>query len=432
MSNTFEVKSVKEFGEGMMIYNYEAETAVLGSILADGTLFGKVELVAEHFFFKQHKLIFQAMKKAHHEGVLIDIVMVTSMLGNKIENAGGPTYLLKLVQSVATTVNLKRYEKLILEAYQIRKCSEVMMKFLQNPKKEEIPIIIRKLQQYQEIGAESQDGNIFEYLIELSKDFTAKSSSANYLSCFEKLDLLTGGWQRGDLIIIAARPSVGKTAFALNLAANHCKNGHVSIVFSLEMGKKQLMQRLISREGRINSQKWRGMSLTPEDLPKVSSAISEIADWNLQIYDSKNTLHDIRYTICKLVHENPDANHLVVVDYLQLIVPPNKGERQDISIGEITRDLKLLAIELNIPIILLSQLSRGVESRTDKRPMLSDLRGSGHIEQDADVIMFLYRNDYYQSADERDEKIEVILAKHRNGPTGTVKLTFNKAYGLFE
>ncbi|WP_153729507.1 replicative DNA helicase [Salinibacillus xinjiangensis] len=228
---------------------------------------------------------------------------------------------------------------------------------------------------------------------------------------------------------MAARPSVGKTTFALNLAARHCKQGQEAFVFSLEMGTKQLLQRMISTEGHINGQKWRSSAFSDEDYEQATQAVGEISSWRLDILDKKTTLHDIRHAIRKKIQATPDSHPLVIIDYLQLIIPNYKHERHDISLGEITRELKLLAIELEIPIILLSQLNRAVESRQDKRPLMSDLRGSGNIEQDADVVMFLYRDGYYNRDEEGSEdKIEIILSKHRNGPTGTVELGFVREF----
>ena len=186
---------------------------------------------------------------------------------------------------------------------------------------------------------------------------------------------------------------------------------------------------MISAEGYINSQKWRNMIFSEKDYEHALQAIGAISTWNLQLYDNVRTAGLIRSTVRQAVRQNLDARHAVFIDYLQLMTPSSKHERRDLEIGEITRELKLLAVELNIPIVLLSQLSRGVESRQNKRPLMSDLRESGNIEQDADVISFLYRDDYY-SQDSR-KPIEVILAKQRNGPTGTVRLDFDKAVGRF-
>ncbi|RDW16715.1 DnaB helicase C-terminal domain-containing protein [Oceanobacillus chungangensis] len=251
------------------------------------------------------------------------------------------------------------------------------------------------------------------------------------ITSYEELDNMTGGLQRGDLLVVAARPSVGKTAFALNLAAGHCKQGGSAQVFSLEMGTKQLLQRMLSAEGAINCRKWRTTAFTEEDYQRAVRAIGVISNWNLDVYDKKRTILEIRAAIRKRIHDAPDGNHLVIIDYLQLITPAKQRDRRDLEVGEITRELKMLAIELNIPILLISQLSRNVESRQNKRPLMSNLHESGNIEQDADVIFFLHRADYYENNPKQKNRMEVIISKHRNGLTGTVQLVFEKEYGWF-
>jgi replicative DNA helicase len=416
----------------MVIVNHEAEVAVLGAVLLDGTLFKDLELSVEHFYYPNHKLIFQAMKTAADRGEFIDIVVVSTHLGNNLNKVGGTSYLLKLAQSVATTANIKHHESLIFAAYRTRVAKNLAIQFAKNPSDEHIPSLIRKLSTCSEIGVKKDEKSTKDLLVDLSQEIFEDKELHSYFTSYHDLDKLTGGWQKGDLIIIAARPSVGKTAFALNLAANHCKNGGSTSIFSLEMGNKQLLRRLISKEGQINGRKWLKASFTEEDYEGILDAIGKISTWDIHLYDRKRTITEIRYALRRQIHENPDSKHLVIIDYLQLITPTGKYDRHEISIGEITRELKLLAIELDIPIILLSQLTRGVEARQNKRPMMSDLRGSGNIEQDADVIIFLYREDYYRREMEKEDTVEVIISKHRNGPTGMVELTFQKEYGLFQ
>ncbi|MDY0404220.1 DnaB-like helicase C-terminal domain-containing protein [Virgibacillus sp. 179-BFC.A HS] len=230
---------------------------------------------------------------------------------------------------------------------------------------------------------------------------------------------------------MAARPSVGKTAFALNLAGNHAKNGGSSLIFSLEMTAKSLLQRMISAQGWINSQKWRNMLFAKEDYERAIQAIGEISNWQLHMHDKLRTVTDISVAIRKIKDLQPNDRHLVIIDYLQLLHPVSKRERRDLEVGDMTRELKQLAVELNIPIVLLSQLSRGVESRENKRPFMSDLRESGNIEQDADMIAFLYRDDYYRKDQQDAAPMEIIIGKQRNGPTGTVRLSFQKEFGRF-
>lgn len=416
----------------MVIENYEAETAVLGSVLLDGSLFKDLEVQEEHFHDSRHKLIFRAMKLVADQGESIDVITVTARLGDNIYQAGNTSYLVSLGESVPTTATLKHYEKLVYEAYRMRKSREYVIDYLENPSEKGIEKLIANLEAIQEIGTVNSEKSVYDHLVEIAEEISYPEQRNPGLSTsYEQLDYMTGGLQRGDLLILAARPSVGKTAFALNLAAGHAKQGGMTTVISLEMGTKQLLKRMISTEGKVNGRKWRSLAFSADDYDKALYAIGEIANWKLEVTDTKRTLLEIRSAIRKMVHDHPHENHLIIIDYLQLITPATRRERRDIEVGEITRELKLLAVELNIPILLISQLSRNVETRPNKRPMLSDLRESGNIEQDADVIFFLYREDYYDKDSDKGNEVEVIISKHRNGPTGTVKLVFEREYGWF-
>ncbi|WP_217587491.1 replicative DNA helicase [Lentibacillus saliphilus] len=415
----------------MRIENYEAEAAVLGAVLVDGTLFKELEVQEAHFHDGRHQRIYRAMKQASEASELIDMVSITTRLGDAIHQVGGTSYLLEMAGSVASTASMKHHEQLVFAAYRLRKARAYAIRYSETPSEEELNDLIANLEAIRGTGAVIAEKTTYDYLLEITDEMVAPADeTSSCLTTYHDLDEMTGGMQRGDLIIVAARPSVGKTAFALNLAAGHCKNGGSSSVFSLEMGTKPLLRRMISAEGSINGQKWRSMAFSTADYEQAFHAIGEIADWELAILDQKRTLMDITASIRKRLHDDPDGQHLIIIDYLQLITPANRRERRDLEVGEITRELKLLAIELNIPIILLSQLSRGVEARQNKRPLMSDLRESGNIEQDADVIFFLYRDDYYQRKEDQD-RLEVIISKQRNGPTGTVELGFLKAYGRF-
>ncbi|WP_188456036.1 replicative DNA helicase [Virgibacillus oceani] len=415
----------------MNVENYEAEAAVLGAVLLDGTLFKELEVEEEFFYHARHKRIYRAMKEAFDKGEFIDCVVTTTYLGEAINQVGGTVYLLKMTESVASTASMKHHERLILDAYRLRKSREYTMNYSKQPSEQQLELLISQLQTIREAGIVHQEKTTYDYLLEITDEIVAPPGEAKGCrSPYKHLDQMTGGIHRGDLLIVAARPSVGKTAFALNLAAGHCKNGGTSSIFSLEMGTKPLLKRMISSEGIIDAQKWKSMAFSSQDYEEAIKAIGFISDWNLYIFDTKRTLMDIRSTIRRKKYDDPDGNHLVIIDYLQLISPAGKRERRDLEVGEITRELKLLAIELDIPIVLLSQLSRGVEARQNKRPLMSDLRESGNIEQDADVIFLLYRDDYYNKNIEKNT-MEVIISKQRNGPTGTVELAFLKEYGKF-
>ncbi|CQR46585.1 Replicative DNA helicase [Paraliobacillus sp. PM-2] len=417
----------------MNLVNYEAEASILGSLLLEGTLFSHLTVTEEQFASHKHKLIFRAMQQAARKQQTIDLVTVTTNLKDTIKQIGGATYLLKLAESVPSTESLAHYERLLFEAYRHRKSRELAVNYATKPSDEGLKKLMASLQTYQELGMVNQETDNTDCLKEIANMiFTGEGASAGFPTSYTDFDNMTGGLQPGELIIIAARPSVGKTAFALNIAAGHCRNQGMSSFFSLEMGKKQLLQRLISAEGTIYNQKWRSLMFSEQDYATAIQAVGEISNWKLSIQEQNRTISDIRASLRKTAHEYPDEKHLAIIDYLQLITPSSKRQRRDLEIGEITRELKLLAMELNIPIVLLSQLSRGVEQRPDKRPLMSDLRESGNIEQDADVIAFLYRDDYYDREAENKNSLEIILAKQRNGPTGVVNLAFFKEFGKFQ
>ncbi|SES62110.1 replicative DNA helicase [Oceanobacillus limi] len=417
----------------MKTENFEAEATVLGAVILDGTLFSELIVNEMHFHYAAHQKIYQAMKRAVDHGEFIDMVVVTTYLGKGLDEVGGTMYLLEMVESVASTAGLKHHERLILDAYRNRETRKQVLAYASDPSDQELELLIRRLQDFQRIGGKSVGKSTYDHLLEITEEMCFPSDeTTGFLTTYHELDAMTGGLQRGDLIIVAARPSVGKTAFALNLAAGHCRNGGTSAIFSLEMGTKQLLQRMISAEGRIDSQKWRSMAFSTKDYGKAMGAIGAISDWRLKIHDQKRTVMEIRTAIRKMVHDHPDERHVAIIDYLQLISPAVRRDRRDLEVGEITRELKLLAMEMNIPIVLLSQLSRGVESRQDKRPVMSDLRESGNIEQDADVISFLYRDDYYNRRTDDADRVEIIIGKQRNGPVGTVRMVFRKEFGVFE
>lgn len=415
------------------MHNQLAEQTVIGTILMDSSLAKETRLKSEHFFFEQYRLIFESITSLKDSGQEIDVVTLTTELSKKdnLNKVGGVTHLTELATSIPTTANFKHYENLVFEAYRYRKSRELSLKYTENPSDESLAELIKKLENVQNEGVIEEEKNTQDYLLDIAEKMADPPSEIGFKTGFTDFDDMTGGLQKGDLVIIAARPSVGKTAFALNIAAGHCKNEGTSHVFSLEMGTEQLLQRMISSESKINGQKWRTMSFSTDDYNNGIRAIGEVYDWNLNIHEKATNLNEIRSLIRKSVQSSPNEKHLVVIDYLQLIVSTGRYERRDLEVGAITRELKLLAKELDIPIVLLSQLSRGVEQRQDKRPMMSDLRESGNIEQDADVIGFLYRDDYYDSESEKQNIIEIILSKQRNGPTGTVELAFLKEYGKF-
>src|SRR5699024_7377762 len=387
----------------------------------------------EHFGDAGHKKIYEAMTIIADKELSIDVTTLATQLGEVVNQVGGLSYLIDLSSSVPSTESLKYYESLVFEAYRNRKSREVALNYAENPTDETLAELMSNLESLQVTGLKKEEKTSYDYLMEIAEDMAAPQEDAQtgFETGYTDYDNMTGGNQPADLIIVAARPSMGKTAFALNIASGHCENGGHSHVFSLEMGTKSLLQRMISSTGNINGQKWRSMNFSVSDYDAAMNAIGQISSWNLNINENTRTINDIKSVVRKAVQDYPEGEHLVIIDYLQLLSSTGRYENRNLEVGSMTRELKMLARELNIPFILLSQLSRAVEQRQDKRPMMSDLRESGNIEQDADVINFLYRDDYYDSDSEAQNITEIIISKQRNGPTGTVELAFQKDYGKF-
>ncbi|SDO80260.1 replicative DNA helicase [Halobacillus aidingensis] len=417
-----------------MISNNEAEQAVLGSVLLEGSIIGKLTLEPDHFHKAPHQKIYEAMKTVSSRSEEVNTVTVSTELGEDMKKCGGINYLIQLADAVPSTEPVMHFQQLIYDAYRNRRKRELSLTYSEQHGDDALDKLIKSLTDLRGVGVQVEEKTTYDHLAEIANDMVSPpdQSAHGFPVGFHDFDKMTGGGpQRGDLFIVAARPSMGKTAFALNMASGHCKNGGSVDVFSLEMGAKQLLQRMISAQGNIDAQKWRTMSFSESDYNKGINAIGEMTNWDVDIHEKATTVAEMRAIIRRSVKELNRENHMVVIDYLQLMSVVDSYDRRDLEVGSITRELKLLARELNIPIILLSQLSRGVESRQDKRPMMSDLRESGNIEQDADVVGFLYRDDYYNDDSENQNIIEIILKKQRNGPTGTVELAFIKEYGKF-
>ncbi|CAM5204128.1 replicative DNA helicase [Bacillus paralicheniformis] len=419
-----------------ILQNVEAEQALLGCILVEGDLIKELSLQPEHFSETRHQVIFKAMREVQKLGKSVDMVTTVTKLGDSVEQVGGLQYLTDLGSAVATTANFLAYQTLIYEAYRLREMKKIAIEFANTPTDDGITELYKRAMELQEIGIEKTRTKQ-DVLMEIYNDMhEEKEDITGIPSGLQDLDAMTGGWQNGDLIILAARPSMGKTAFALGLGKANCENNSgVTDIFSLEMPNKQLTHRLLSNLGNIEGSKWKNPRkfFSDRDYENATKAIGEYEKWNINIHDKPaQTLADIRSKIRKTKKENTgNKKHLVVIDYLQLIKSIGKFERRDLEVGSITAELKEMARTFEIPIILLSQLSRAVEQRQDKRPMMSDLRESGSIEQDADVVMFLYRDDYYNKNSELKNIIEIDLAKQRNGPTGIIQASFIKEYGRF-
>jgi replicative DNA helicase len=412
----------------------QAENMVLGAVFLEPAIINELILEPYHFLHKRNQVIFQAMTLLRQQSRAIDLITMLDQLGSEIEGIGGVSYLTSLAVYCPTTANVGEYQRIMLEQYKIRELKRAATGFLYKGSMEAAESFYQTFIQMQELGR-GHEGTKQDLIMEIFDEIYQERGELQGIDTgFVSLNRMTGGWNKGDLIILAARPSMGKTALALSLSMNCCKKGGVVDLFSLEMPVKQLIKRILSNLTLIDSAKWKNpyRFFTKEDQDKANTALEIYYKWNFHIHDhSRQTVSDIRAQIQKSRRESPDDDYLVVIDYLQLIAVTGRHDRHDLAIASITKELKQIARQYQVPIILLSQLSRGVEHRMDKRPMMSDLRDSGSIEQDADLIMLLYRDEYYNKENERNNIIEIDLAKHRNGPVGTVKLQFEKEVGVF-
>ncbi|MDF2910036.1 MAG: replicative helicase [Sporolactobacillus laevolacticus] len=413
----------------------EAEQAILGSVLFDNQLMDLCWLTQDHFSKMAHKVIFSGFEALNLKESPIDPVTLSRELGDKLQLIGGIGYLSDLVNGVATTANFEFYERILNDARKLREARFKANQFVNNPSTEGIEELAKSLDEitdHQQVDDDMTDREsmmkIYDSLFEKRGDISGVTTGIN------DLDRMTSGLQDDDLIIVAGRPSMGKTAFVLNVVKSAAADDVIVDLFSLEMPKMKIQQRLLSSIGNIDAGKWRNPEryMNADDVESVIQSMGIYEHWLLSIHDRPSqTVASIRASIRKSLKKHPDKKHLVVIDYLSFIKITGKYERRDLAIGAVTGGLKQLARRYHLPIILVCQLSRSVESRQDKRPMLSDLRESGNIEQDADLILFLYRDDYYNRESEKQNIVEIIIGKQRNGPVGTIEAAFIKEYAKF-
>ncbi|WP_077620092.1 replicative DNA helicase [Bacillus sinesaloumensis] len=434
------------FADRIPPQNIEAEQAVLGAIFLEPsslTLASEL-LIPEDFYRTAHQKIFDAMLNLSDKGEPVDLVTVTSELADAkiLDEIGGVSYLSDLAGSVPTAANIEYYAKIIEEKSILRRLIRTATTIATDgySREDEVEALLGEAEKnIMEVANRKNAGafqNIKDVLVQTYDNIETLHNRVGDITGiptgFAELDRMTAGFQRNDLIIVAARPSVGKTAFALNIAQNVATKTDENVaIFSLEMGAEQLVMRMLCAEGNINAQNLRTGSLTPEDWSKLTMAMGSLSNSGIYIDDTPGIrISEIRSKCRRLKQES--GLGMILIDYLQLIQGSGRsGENRQQEVSEISRSLKALARELKVPVIALSQLSRGVEQRQDKRPMMSDIRESGSIEQDADIVAFLYRDDYYDKESENKNIIEIIIAKQRNGPVGTVSLAFVKEYNKF-
>ena len=427
-------------------HDIEAEEGVLGSMLTDkdGVISAIEVLKEEDFYRTDNKSIYEAIINLYNRAEPIDIITVKAELESlgKFEQVGGLEYLASLPDKVPTTANAMKYIKIVEEKSTLRnliKTANEIIELGYDPTEDVSDIMEgaeKKIFNIMQNNDKKSYAPIKDILVEsftqLEELYNRKQHITGVPSGFTELDYKTAGFHGSDLVLIAARPAMGKSAFALNIATNAAVRANVPVaIFSLEMSKEQMVNRILCSGAMVDSNKGRTGKLEEDDWTKLAGSIGPLSDAEIYIDDTPGiSVMEIRAKCRKLKLEKNIG--MVVIDYLQLVQGSNKrnGSREQ-EISEISRSLKILAKELNVPVIALSQLSRAVEQRPDHRPMLSDLRESGAIEQDADIVMFLYRDDYYNKDSEKKDIAEVIIAKHRGGSLGTVDLLWLGSYTKF-
>jgi replicative DNA helicase len=426
-------------------HNIEAEQGVIGSMLIDKTSIVEVMEVlnTEDFYKDSHKVIFDSILDLYKKDTAVDIITLTENLKSrsKLEAAGGITYISELSGSIVSTANLKSYIKIVKDKSVLRKLIRASTKIIEESYKNQDDVAgtidmaeksifdlssNRKVSDFEPMNVVLERG-----FTEIERLFNNKGETTGIASGFRELDAKTSGFQKGDMVLVAARPSMGKTTFALNIAEYAAlREGKKIAMFSLEMSKEQLAYKLLCSEAHIDMLNLRTGNLEDKDWENIARASGPLAAAKIFIDDTAGiSIMEMRSKCRRLKMEH--GIDMIVVDYLQLMSGGKGSENRQQEVSEISRSIKALAKEMECPVIALSQLSRAPEARTDHRPMLSDLRESGSIEQDADIVMFLYRDEYYDKDTEDKNIAECIIAKQRNGPTGTVKLAWMGQFSKF-
>ena|SRR3990167_5821438 len=427
----------------------DAEQSVLGALLIDPRAWDKIvgTITEGDFYRKNHAVIFTAMQSLAKRNQPFDVITVTEELKShgELDKAGGDLYLYELAKNTPTAANVKAYADIVREKSVLRKLIEVSTDITEEAYSTgagaaQALLDVAESKIFKIAEQNSRGTGPVELATLLSKAtnrldelYHSDNAITGMETGFKDLDNLTSGMQKGDLVIIAGRPSMGKTAFAMNIAEHAAiKSGEPILVFSLEMPGEQLTLRMMSSLGRIDAHRVRTGQLTEADWPRVASAVGVLSDANMLIDDTPAlTPNEVRSRARRVAREYGELG-MIVIDYLQLMQVVGTKENRTNEISEISRSLKAIAKELNTPVLALSQLNRSLEQRTDRRPVMSDLRESGAIEQDADVILFVYRDEVYNEDSADKGTAEIIIGKQRNGPIGKVRLTFLGKYTRFE
>ena len=433
-------------------HSIEAERSVLGGLMLDSSRWDDVAdiLVANDFYRKDHRLIFEAIESLIEDAMPADVITAQEYLDNsgQLEKAGGLSYLDELTRNTPSAANISAYARIVQEHSIMRRLLNTVNDINQTiytpegrTPQEILDLAEQQIYSISDEGARHGSGFVaVNALLKQTVDrreelFKSDSDLTGLSTGFSDLDKITTGLQDSDLIIVAGRPSMGKTSLAMNIAENVAVGSDKAVaIFSMEMSGEQLVRRMLTSLGRINAQRVRTGSLQEDDWSRLTSAINLLSEKKIYIDDTPGlSPSELRARCRRLASQNEDGLGLIIIDYLQLMSLGGNTENRATELSTITRNLKTLAKEINVPVIALSQLNRSLEQRTDKRPVMSDLRESGSIEQDADLIMFIYRDEVYNKDDSDSKGIaEIIISKQRNGPTGTVRLTFLGEFTRFE
>ena len=434
-------------------HSVEAEQSVLGGLLLENSAWDRIaDVVAgEDFYRHEHRIIFRTITALINENRPADVITVQEFLerSDEIEAAGGFNYLISLAQNTPSAANIRRYAEIVRERAIMRRLAEVGTEIARNaynPEGRDAAQLLdeaeNKVFQIAESTAKSKQGflqlpDLLQEVVERIDMLYARDNPdevTGIATGFVDLDKKTSGLQPGDLIIVAGRPSMGKTAFSLNIAEHVAVEGKLPVaVFSMEMGGAQLVMRMLGSVGRLDQHVLKTGKLQDEHWGRLNEAVIKLSDAPMFIDETAGlTALELRARARRLARQFNGRLGLIVIDYLQLMESSGRTDNRAAALGEISRSLKSLAKELQVPIIALSQLSRSVEQRTDKRPMMSDLRESGAIEQDADLIMFMYRDEYYNPESQMKGLAECIIGKHRNGPVGKIHLTWMGQFTKFD
>ncbi|WP_027483861.1 replicative DNA helicase [Deinococcus pimensis] len=432
-------------------HNNDAEVSVLGSILLDNDALLQLgdSVTSDMFYREGHRKIFTAMRGLHERGEPVDLVTLTDELRrvNQLDEIGGISYLIGLSEHVPTAAYAETYARIVQEKFTLRQLIGASGKVMQMAYEGQLPLedLLDKSQKLVFDVAQQKKNEEFKHMssvVHETFEFITNMHASGGIgegirTHFKDLDEQTNGLQKGGLVVLAARPSMGKTAFALSIAQNVALrgDGKAVMVFSLEMPAVQLALRMLCSEARVDMNRVRSGQLNERDFERLANAAGRMAEAPMVIDDEPDlTLNDLRSKCRKVIAQYGNLG-LIVIDYLQLMSGSKGGgggnENRQQEISAISRGLKQIARELDVPVIVLSQLSRAVEQRPNHRPMLSDLRESGAIEQDADIVMFIYRDEYYNKETDQQGVAEIIIGKQRNGPVGTVKLQFHSQHVRF-